>query len=224
MTPRLTVSMLLCCALVLSGCGIGAEDQARAIDSIPEEWETTLTTVAPESQEEAPDFFLHVYYVDTDNRLRSFDRPKDSQPTLQEAVEAVFGQPTDSEIEDVPGIRNSLPLQTSPFPETDGPDGNGVLTIRLEKSELSDTLSETPDRIRRVYSQIVCTMVAMEWLNVSSVRIEDASGVIRVTVDASPLERPVGAADVDDCKTAEQQDAEAAEAQDEEGVETTEGG
>jgi hypothetical protein len=211
--------------LLGSGCStIPLDEQAHGVDDVPDGF--LQTTVSAPAETAPPDETTHVlvlYFVNSENNLVRVERPREETMTLQEAISALTAPPLETELEANPGITTTLLAGLEPT--TGAITDSGVLPIQVSGGELRLSSTETPDRVRFIYSQIVCTAVANK-SSILAVQINDDEGAIRVQgQDGAVIDGPVTPADLNDCKTAEQIAAETLEATDGEGTTTTtEGG
>lgn len=209
---------------------IGTDSEPRAIDDLPDDlFSTTTSTSAPD---EEPQFDFPLYFYTTDGGLVRFDRQVDDEPSVQGALDALASGPNEEEA----GQEESS--VSSRFVQDMNPAGlvtDGVLEVVVEGTRLRElTTGEDTTRVRQIYTQIVCTMHALD-LNINTEEIEgvdlvtitDEEGPILVnTAGGEVIGRAVGPEDFNNCKTAEQLAAEAAEAGEngEEGEDETENG
>lgn len=195
-------------AAALAGCStIPVDETAQAVDDVPPGFlESSTTTVVDTIPEADPPHLLTLYFVNAENRLVRVERARDEPAILQDAIDAVSAPPTETELSEYPGITTTLLAGLQPDAETIS--DSGVLTVVVTGDELRTSSTQAPERVRLVYSQIVCTAVAFR-SDIEAVDIQDAEGSIRVPGgEGSVIEGAVTPADLNDCKTAEELAAE----------------
>ncbi|MDW5329690.1 GerMN domain-containing protein [Plantactinospora sp. KLBMP9567] len=181
---RRAAALPLLLAAVVAGCGVPAEDTAREVDppdGVSHAW-ATQTPLDPAPGVGAIPARL---YLVRDGELVAVTRHVDTQPSVDELVDALLAGPTDAEQRD--GLTSALL-------------GNDIV-VGVQFSggratvELTDTLDETgrSDQIL-AFAQIVCTLAARPGVTaVSFTRAGQPVGVPRA--DGSLSESPATAAD-----------------------------
>ncbi|MCP4224252.1 MAG: hypothetical protein GY773_12965 [Actinomycetia bacterium] len=219
------VGLAIACSVIGVGCSIPLQDEAHGVDDVPPDFLAPITTAPVETvPSDESSHILPLYFVDVDNNLVRVERRLTEAATVNDALLALTQHLTEAEQEENPGLDTRLlvGLETTAQPRTS--EGLVVIEVADEELRLWAEAPETADRVQQVYSQIVCTLVALDE-RITSVQINDGDGPIPVQgQDVSVIEGPVTPANVNDCKTADDIAAEAAEAADGEETTTSEGG
>lgn len=213
---------LLAGAVVLaSACTVSIDEQARPVDDAPVALLEPPTTETIPPAEEDEGFDLVLMFIDSAGQRVPVTRRPLRRPTEQDVLDGLAGGPTQAEV-----AENGDPISTGLFPSLEpmvGEIDEGVLRVIVEGEELRQASIDTPERLQRIYGQIVCSIDRLEGNRVETVLLVDGDGTISpVTEDATVLNRGVGPTDFRDCQTAADIAAEAAaeaeaEAQDPEG-------
>lgn len=217
-TTTAVVVVAMVGAVFLAGCTVPTDDVARQIDDVPEDLLDVTTTTVEVVPEEEVAFVLNLFFYDDLDQLVAVKRPfPEPSPPLVDVL-AALGGVTPEEQEEIPGISTRLLADGSLRLGAADVESTGIATVNDDTNLYRDL---EPDRLQRVYSQIVCTLTAAN-SNLSTVQIVDADGVIPVQslADASVIEGPVGPEQLNNCQTAADIEAEAvaaAEAAEEEG-------
>lgn len=173
----LTVAVAgLVAALLVVGCGVPAEDEARraAPDQVPEELLRPSTTVPPTTTTVTAPFEVTLYFVDADGRLVEVERSLETSPSLDDLVRLLLDEPAASE--EAGPVRTALAGGADPVVRSVSLD-RGVAVV-----DLSDPFRMLPpgDQVLGV-AQIVYTVTGR-------------SGVGRAsfTLGGQPVEVPIG--------------------------------
>lgn len=197
-------------ALLAVGCSIRTDDEARPIPDVPEALFATTSTELSTSQPADTEFALTLMFIDEDNNRVPIERPWDREPSITDVLAGLAVQPTEEELAARPNIRTALFVDLEPTVES---EEEGVLKVLVAGSTLRAASNEAPERLRLIYSQIVCSVVALPNTSIELVWLADADGVIPPpTEDATVLDRPVGPADFNNCETASEKAAREAAA------------
>lgn len=166
----------LVAALLVVGCGVPAEDEARraAPDQVPEELLRPSTTVPPTTTTAASAVEVTLFFVDADDRLVEVERSLETSPSLDDLVALLLDEPAASE--EVGPLRTALASGA----------GAAVRSVSLDRGvavvDLSDAFRalRPGDQILGV-AQIVYTVTGR-------------SGVGRAsfTLEGQPVEVPIG--------------------------------
>jgi len=211
LTPR-RLGLALGLAICLAGCGISTDEDARAVPDLDQNLFDVATTSTTEEVVETPRYELQLYFVNDDNTLVEVVRPRETRASIQETLELLTAPPSEAELADNPGVQGIVDtrLPGGLEPQAGVVSELGVLPVHVS-NEIGLAVSENPDRVREIYSQIICTVVALE-PRILGVQISDDTGPILVSIEGEVIERPVTTADVDDCRTGLQKANEVAEA------------
>ncbi|MEL7156596.1 MAG: hypothetical protein AAFN30_08355 [Actinomycetota bacterium] len=210
--PRLRAwALALAGLLLLAACSVPTDERARAIDDAPAEVLEGTTTTVEEISEDEVEFVVKLFFYNEQNQLLVVDRPSDEQPLLDDVLLSLVAN-TPEEQDQYPGINTRLLATPPPLRVFELNTDEGVLTVLDEGNQYRGFETTNPERVQRVFSQVVCTMTEVR-SDISAVRIIDGEGDIRVqsTQDGAVIEGPVSREAVNECKTAEQLAAEAAE-------------
>lgn len=220
--PRRLVAVLVGLSIVTAACSIPTDEEARPVDDVPDDLFAT-TTAVPDTvvDDEQSEFNLPLFFYNDEDGLVRVDRPRDEAPTVQEALVALTASPTPEEVEETPGIATRFLPGMQPEASLDSE--SRLLTVMVQGPELREAVETAPERVQRIYTQIVCSMDALTTL-IETVQINDTEGAIRVQDDdGTARDGPIGPADVNDCKTAAELAAEAVEEADAEAEAEAEG-
>lgn len=204
-------AIVVALALVSVGCSISTDDAARPVDDVPADIISTTTTIVEVAEPEETEFVMKLFFFDSELDLIEVARPRDIRPTVSQMLEALRGTTEDEQLE-FPGIGTEL-LGETELINTGTDEATEVLTLTASDSRYRELVDGSPERVQRIYAQIVCT-ITPAFSSVSAVRIVDAEGPIRVldVRDNSVLEGPVlPEAVINGCKSIQQLEAEAAE-------------
>ncbi|MEM8926015.1 MAG: hypothetical protein AAGD35_21120 [Actinomycetota bacterium] len=214
--PRLAaLAAVVALALVAAGCSISTDDAARPVDDVPADIISTTTTIVEVAEPEETEYVLKLFFFNSELDLIEVARPRDIRPTASQMLEALRGTTEDEQLE-FPGIGTEI-LGETELINSGTDEATEVLTLTASDSRYRELVDGNPERIQRIYAQIVCT-ITPAFSGVSAVRIVDDEGPIRVldVRDNSVLEGPVlPEAVINGCKSIQQLEAEAAEAAEE---------
>ena len=186
-------------ATAIAGCGISTYEEAKPLNDVPADIFAASTTTAP--VEEETDFVLPLYFYDDELQgLVRIDRNADSSPTIQAALDALAQLPSAEELEQWPALTTKLNSELAPRA---GELSGGEQQVVVASAGGLETAA--PERIQRVYSQVVCSLVA-GGRDVSAVQIIDELGTpIRVQgEDGIPIEGAVSPDDLNGCQTVDE--------------------
>lgn len=202
--------------VLAAACSIPTDEEARSVEDTRQ-----LTTTEPEvpetiADEEDSRFRLPLFFFNDEDGLVRISRPQEETPVVQDILDALASPPAEEELEEFPGISTRFLPEMQPMAIDRTEDG--LLTVAVQGPELREFAETNPERVQRIYTQIVCSMSATSII--TTVQIQDEEGAIRVQGDdGAVLDRPLGSADVNECITAEEArlqaaaEAEAAEAE-----------
>jgi len=182
-----------------AGCSI-SDIQASPIEDYPPELFATQTTTTAEPQPELQRYEMPLYFIDDEAALVLVERPWPDEPTMQNALDALSGGPTEDERAENQGIRSEMVgLDLVPRVES---FSNGELRIRVGP-RLREMGTDKADRLKLVVTQFTCTSVAVN-ADVVRVRLVDEEGSIPFS---GPTTTPIDVSSVDavgGCQTAEE--------------------
>lgn len=207
--PQRLVGVLVGVSVLVAACSIPTDEEARAVEDVPEDLFVT-TTAVPETvvDEEESEFSMPLFFYNDEDGLVRVDRPRDEAPTVQGILDALASAPTEEELETTPGIATRFLPDMQPVAALDS--DSGLLTVMVQVPQLREFVETLPEEVQRIYTQIVCSMDALTPL-IEAVQINDTEGPIRVQDDdGTARDGPIRPADVNDCKTAAELAAEAA--------------
>lgn len=190
----LALALTVAVSLLAAGCAISVDQTAREVPNPPSNLlnTTTASTAVPG----AP-FTLVLYFLNEEGQLVRVFRPRDTEASTQDALTAL-AQPSDDEIAKNIGLNSKLgPLVFTP----EAVDNQGVLPLKVEGDALRGFTTTDSDRVTKIYTQIVCTVVALD-SHIKGVQIFDSVGAIPVVVGDAPVTRPVGPGDFNQCTPA----------------------
>jgi hypothetical protein len=202
MTGRL-VSLVLTACLIGAGCSISAHSSATPVDDAPDDLLNPITTAPPQPDEDDT-YQLVLMFVNSSGRRVRVVRTQESEPTVQNVLDGLANQPTESERAEHTDNPITSPLLPSMIPTDTGTE-SGVLRVGVEGPELREIATETPDALTLIYGQIVCSVVELEESGIDFVEVFDAEGRIDALPDGgpvTPIDRPVGPEQYNNCATA----------------------
>jgi hypothetical protein len=160
----LAISVLM--GLLLGSCGLPRQDQAEVIAAENVDYELLGTTTSTTSTTivDQPTFEVSFYWhTASDNSLRQVIRGRDTAPDPVATLLELVAGPTAADLEENPDLQTRL--DESMQPELLGPDDNGAVLIRIQRSA-EEAL--TTDQA----AEFVCTVAQFDRIN--TVTIVDA--------------------------------------------------
>jgi hypothetical protein len=178
--------------LFTAGCGLGIDETARPITSVPFSLlESTTSTSEPAPED--PAFALSLFWIsEVDESLISLVRPQDDPPSVQDALDALVGGPTEAELEIFPEARSPSSVSETLSP-TAGPIADGILIIEVADGTELRGANRLPAAV------IVCTVT--QFSLVDAVEIRDVDGAIQLSgLNSESIEGAATRANFNDCE------------------------
>lgn len=193
-TPRDRITAIVpLMILLISSCGLPSQDRAEVIAAENVDYEllgtttsTTSTTVVAQ-----PIFAVSFYWhTASDNSLRQVTRGRDTRPDPVATLLELVAGPTAADLEQNPDLQTRL--DESMQPELLGPDDNGAVRIRIQRSA-EEAL--TTDQA----AEFVCTAVQFERINTVTIVDADDTPFSLSGLGAVPIVGPARPSDFGDC-------------------------
>ncbi|MFV0523968.1 MAG: GerMN domain-containing protein [Acidimicrobiales bacterium] len=193
------VAAALSLTVIVAGCGLPEDEEARALTDLPEELYSVPDSDTADEGDPNSRFEVGLFFFNDENAtLVRVDRARDEPPTLQSALDELARPPSAEELADYPNLVTKLPANLAPQ-ITDLTDGVAQVAVS-DDGGLRNFEAENPDRLLQVFGQVVCTLVTLD-RQVEGVQIADSTGPIRVSgVEGVPIERAVTLADLPPCE------------------------
>ncbi len=167
-----TLVALIAFVTLSASCGLGVDESARPITSVPFSL-LESTTSTSELVPEDPAFGLTLFWISAaDETLISLVRPQDDPPSVQDALDALVGGPTEAELARFPNARSPSSVSETLNP-TAGQVTDSILIIDVADG------TELREANRLPAAVIVCTVT--EFSTILAVEIRDADGAIQLS-------------------------------------------
>ncbi|MDH3680614.1 MAG: hypothetical protein OEV40_11755 [Acidimicrobiia bacterium] len=192
---------LVAAAVAGAACSLGVDGAARPVTDAPDELYEVPTTEPVET--EAVDFEVPLTFIDENNNRVEINRAHPTQPTVQDVLDGLAGQPLQEELAEYQDNPISTRLFESLEPQDAGVE-EGVLRVRVASEELRQASIDTPERVRLIYGQIVCSLARLPGIPVTTIVVIDDEGAIPTLQEGDPqiVSGGVGPANFGDCETA----------------------
>ncbi len=189
---RRAVAAVVAFACLSASCGLGVDESARPITSVPFSLlESTTSTSEPVPDD--PAFGLTLYWIsEVDESLISLVRPQDDPPSVQDALDALVGGPTETELEAFPEARSPSSVSETLNP-TARAVSDGILIIDVADGTELRGANRLPAAV------IVCTVT--QFSLILAVEIRDADGAIQLSgLNSESIEGAATRANFNDCQ------------------------
>lgn len=183
---------LIALIMFASACGLGIDESARPITSVPFSL-LDSTTSTSEPVPEDPAFALTLYWIsENDESLISLVRPQDDPPSVQDALDALVGGPTEAELAIFPEARSPSSVSETLNP-TARAVNDGILIIDVADGTELRGANRLPAAV------IVCTVT--QFSLILAVEIRDADGAIQLSgLNSESIEGAATRANFNDCQ------------------------
>ncbi|MEZ5378991.1 MAG: hypothetical protein R2733_21010 [Acidimicrobiales bacterium] len=207
MTPfrpmPLLIMIVSTAAVVAASCGLPEQDQAQAIDDLPEDLlaVTTTTTTAPAAVVDDAPYELVLYWHESDQggRLIRKVRLRSTPPTPQEALQELIGGPVESEVAETEGVEffgpNAGLKDAELNPIIEGPV-EGIVTVVVSGTGFR----ELPNKANAA-EELVCTLTEFDAIDGLVVRDAQPEPIGLVGRNSESIEGPARRENFDDCAT-----------------------
>jgi hypothetical protein len=178
-------------ALATSACGLGLDEDAQPITSVP--FSLLATTSTSEVFPDNPAFGLQLFWISsTDEGLIVVERRQNDQPSIQDALDALVGGPNEAELESFPDARTPSSVSRSLNPVALPVTAAGILIIEVDDG------TELREANRLPAAVIVCTVTQFKLIK--AVEIRDADGAIPLSgLNSESIEGAATRTNFNDC-------------------------
>ncbi len=194
------LAFALALTITAASCGIPEQDRAEILADVPDEvFAATTTTTTTPVAEASTSFDLILYWHDEQGRLVSIVRPKQTRPTLQEAIDELLKGPSSEENAANPARLITLDQalgNAALVPVVSGPDAAGTVTVTV-----SPDAGFRDFDTRTAATELVCTLTQFE--GVTGVVILDGQpeAIVLPGINSEPIIGPAMRVHYGDCLT-----------------------
>jgi hypothetical protein len=189
---RRTLVAVIGFVALCASCGLGIDDSAQPITSVPFAL-LDSTTSTSEPVPEDPAFGLTLFWISQiDESLISLVRPQDDPPSVQDALDALVGGPTEVELESFPNARSPSSVSETLNPTARAVQ-DGILIIDVADGTELRGANRLPAAV------IVCTVT--QFSLILAVEIRDDDGAIQLSgLNSESIEGAATRANFNDCQ------------------------